>query len=77
VSIEFEKQGIRIEIHPILAKCYNFENGRPRTVVISPVAVWEEKGRVLIGYACSLGPWCTSVCRYSRVKTKPIQQEQR
>jgi hypothetical protein len=75
VGIEFEKQGVRVEVHPVLARCFNFDNGKPKTVVISPVAVWEERGRVMIGYACSLGPWCQHTCRYSRVKVR--QQEQR
>jgi hypothetical protein len=68
VSVELKKREIHLVLRPSLAPCHNFRKGEVVTVVLAPVAVDERNGEVVIAWACSLGPWCSHVCRYSKVK---------
>jgi hypothetical protein len=69
-TYEFKEGEVHITLKPVIAPCYNFEEGKPKTVVLAPIVVKNVRNEVHISYACSLGLWCPHVCRYSQVKQK-------
>jgi hypothetical protein len=68
MAVELKKREIHLVLRPTLSPCYNFKKEEPVTVVITPVAVAERNGDLVVSWACSLGPWCPHVCRYSKIK---------
>ncbi len=57
-----------VSIQPAVSACYNFRRDGVesiRTVVIAPINIAPEGTSTKIGWACSLGSFCESLCRYS------------
>jgi hypothetical protein len=69
-TYEFKEGEIHIKLKPSISACYNFEDGKSKTIVLAPVVVERVKNKVKISWACSLGVWCPHVCRYSHVKER-------
>ncbi len=57
-----------ISVSPAVSACYNFRHEGVesiRTIVIAPINVVPDGASTRIGWACSLGSFCDSLCRYS------------
>jgi hypothetical protein len=58
---------VAVSLAPAVSACYNFVHEgveSRRTVVIAPIHIAAEGG-TKVSWACSLGPFCEAICRYS------------
>lgn len=68
MTYEFKEGEFHITLRPTLSPCHNYEEGKTVTVVLAPVAVERHGNKIVIAWACSLGPFCKFKCRYSHTK---------
>ena len=64
-------QSIMIQVNPKIESCWNYSARIPVSVVLAPIRVFQENGKIIIAYACSLSKECDfHKCYYRWVKDK-------